>query len=440
MSTLKLSVVGLGSRAIFMVVNVIGIILLARYLEPKGRGEYFLFQTVLSVLTIVADCGLSQSANVFAARYPEHAKQIHGALLQSVCIVWLGALPIVGGIFIWGRDWFLPNLPTVWVWVAFGTLPMTVYTGMWNGMMVGLGEIWQMNIVQLWMTPLQLILIVVLVVVFSGGVATAISIYVFTMLIQCCTMFLLIMGHRRETSSASYSGKLIREMWVFAIRGYANAVASLLWTRAPVFVLNLYHGVGPVGIFSAAQQLAEKILLPIQALQDAIYRKMALFKEGEATVAMNRYLRLVASGMLIIVLVGTVLAGPVVVLLFGHAYDSATQVFRLLIVGVAFVGTSLVLSAYLLSHLRRPGLLSILASANLIVSFSMSRWLIPDWAEMGAASALVVTQAAGTLVGVACYLRLAGTQLRDAFLPNKDDMLLMREQIGTVLSWTRAKA
>ncbi len=440
MSTLNLSVIGFFSRAMFMAVIMLNIILLARYLEPQGRGEYFLFQTVMSILTILADCGVSQSANVFAGRYAERARQIHSVLLQFVCILWGGALVIGGSVLAIGGNWLLPNFQTKWLLVAFGTLPMTLYAGMWNSMMVGLGEIWSMNMVQLCMAPLQLILIWLFVVILSGGVASAVLIYVFTMLIQFGVMFLLMARRFEENPVRHIRRDLAWEMWSFAMRGYANGVASLLWTRVPVFLLNSFHGIGPVGVFSVAQQLAEKILLPVQALQDAVYRKMAVLAEREATAIMNRYLRMVAFGTLAVVVAGTVLAPSLVGILFGDAYFGATQLFRVLLVGVAFVGMSLILGAYMLSHLRRPGLLSILAGANVFVCFAFSLWFIPGWAEIGAALALVLTQILGGVVAIVFYLRLAPAQWRDAFVLNRDDIALICEQVSTALWWKRAKA
>ncbi len=47
-----------------MVINMASVIVLARYLEPKDAESIF-FQTLVSVLSVIGDCGLSQSANVF---------------------------------------------------------------------------------------------------------------------------------------------------------------------------------------------------------------------------------------------------------------------------------------------------------------------------------------------------------------------------------------
>src|SRR5881409_3374027 len=53
----RLTVAGLGTT---------NLVVLARMLEPEGRGHYFLFLSLVTVLTVVADLGLSQSATVYS--------------------------------------------------------------------------------------------------------------------------------------------------------------------------------------------------------------------------------------------------------------------------------------------------------------------------------------------------------------------------------------
>jgi O-antigen/teichoic acid export membrane protein len=437
-STIKLSLIGLGARFILAAVNVVSVIVLARYLEPQGRGEYFLFQAMVSLLTAFGDLGLSQSANVFSGRQGDRVSAVHSVLVRLVLVLWGGLIAVWGGILFLFGDKLLPNFPLEWQMVAFALLPITLYAGFWNSMMVGMGQIWALNVVQLVISPCQLLLVGVFVVGLSGGVLSAVSIYVATMVIQGLFMLVLAFRLGLKGNNQGPLGALARQMISFGLRGYVGSVSTMLWMRIPVFLLNAFHGPVSVGIFSVAQQLAEKVLLPMQAVQDAIYRKMSTFSAGEATEAMNRYLRVVSSGMVMVVLVGMLIAPWGVMLLFGQSYSGAATVFRVLLIGTAFLGVAMIVSTYLLGQRERPGLLSLLAGANALVCLLLSFWFIPPWAEVGAASALVLTQLLGTVVVFIMYLAMSSTPVKDALLLNSKDVAMLLNQVGGLAWWKRA--
>ncbi|HMV59120.1 MAG TPA: oligosaccharide flippase family protein [Nitrospira sp.] len=436
MSTLKLSLVGLGARVILLVINVISVVLLARYLEPQGRGEYFLFQTLVSVLSVVGDCGLSQSANVFVGRSAHRKKLIHAFVSKAAIILWIG-MSGIGGLVLWmAGEQLLHDFPARWQWAAFAILPCMLYAGFWNSLMIGLGEIALLNGVQLVIGPVQLVLILALVVGLSGGVTSAVTIYLCTMLLQCVLMVRLSRRLGFLGGSEHVEAGLSRQMLAFGLRAYPNAIATMGWMRIPVFVLNAFHGAASVGIFSVAQQLAERALMPIQAAQDAIYGKMSALSPREAIAAMNRYIRIVVSGMVASTVGAMLLAPWIVMALFGPSYQPAVYVFWILLVGVVFVSVSMIVSTYVLGQRGRPGLLSLLAGANACICLASSYWLIPTWAEMGAAMALALTQAVGAVVVFGLYWITSSATLRETLLLTSEDVTSVLKQLGK-LTWRK---
>ena len=440
MSTLKLSLVGLGSRLVLMGLTIINALLLARILGPRGFGEYFLFLRVVSVLTVVADLGLSQSANAFFGRHEEWRAHLHRLILRFVP-AFSAATIMLGAIIIWlAGDILLPNLPGRLTWMAFAVLPVQLYTNIWISMMTGMGRIWQLNLVQLITATLSLLMTLVFIVALSGGVIAAATIYMAAILVQ--TLIMISMALRINAGANAREApprELPRQMLHFGLRGYLGSFSYILWTRVPVFLLNAFHGPAAVGIFSVAQQLVDRMLLPIQAVQDASYRKMSVLASRAATVSINRSLRLTWWGMWVVVLAGVAFAPPVIVILLGQKYAASAEVCRLLLPGVAFMGAALLLDTYFLNQLHRPGLLSIVAWVNALISLTLALLFIPALAERGAAIALVLTQIIGALIYFALYLRLAGARPVEMFFINGDDLKLLREQVATMLGWRGEK-
>lgn len=435
MSTLQLSSVNLGSRLATLAFTLVNVILLARALGPEDLGKYFLLLRLVSTLAVLADPGLGLSARVFSGVNEEWATHIHTILLRFMLIIWVGASIIGGSILRLAGDILIPNLPSELMWLSFAILPLMIYGNFWNGMMIGLGRIWHLSLVQAIIGILSLVLNLVFIVGLSGGALAAAMVYLTTMLIQALVMIVIM---RRLTSGSTVEGlpvKLDRQMLHFGLRAYPGSVSQLFWSRFPVFILNAFHGPVAVGIFSTGQQLVERLLLPVEATQNVIYRKMSILPRQAATFALNRYLRFTFWAMLAPLLAGAVLAPWIVVLLFGDKYMRAAQVCRILLFGTAVTAASLFVATYFLSQLRRPGVLSIIALGNALINLLLAMLFIPRLAEVGAALAMSLTQIMGALVALVLYLRISNTRVVELFAISNQDVSLLRQQVGEMLWW-----
>jgi O-antigen/teichoic acid export membrane protein len=437
MSTLELSLVGLSLRLALMGLVVVNALLLARMLGPQQFGEYFLFLRVVSVLAVLGDLGLSQSANAFFGRHKEWRRSIHRIILRFVPRFWLGTSAIAGVTLWLAGDVLLPHLAKLLILMAFVVLPLSLYANLWNSMMIGMGRIWRVNLVQLVMCSISLLLTILFVVVLSGRVIVAAIIYSSVMLAQ----FLVMLGMAYRISADELSdappAELAQKMLSFGLRGYLGSLSYLLWTRAPVFILNVTHGPGAVGIFSIAQQLTEKMRLPVQSIQDATYQKMSVLPGDMATLAMNRYLRLTWWGMVVVVFLGALLAPWAVVMLLGSAYAGAGAVVLILLAGTAFIGVSQLLDAYFVNQRHRPGLVSILAWINVGVGLTLAILIIPQFGEKGAAAAVAFTNCFGSALYVILYLRVSGTSIKGLLVIGRNDVMLLREQMASMLRWSK---
>lgn len=439
MSTLKLSVVSFGLRVALLLLVVANALVLARKLGPLEFGKYFLLVRLVSVLAALADFGLSQSANAFFGRYREWGRYLHRAVLGLIPRFWLG-VTAVGGVTVWlAGDRLLPNFPHALALIAFAILPLSLYANLWNSMMIGVGRVWRVNVVQLVMCTLSLALTLVFVVALGGGVLAASLIYLALMVIQFVVMLWMAYHLNADAAEGEPPADLPGKMLHFGLRGYMGSLSALLWTRFPVFLLNATHGAIAVGIFSVAQQLVEKALLPVQAMQDVIYQKMSVLSSRTATLAMNRYLRITWWGMLLIALAGLAVVPWVITIPLGQAYAGAVPVARILLLGTAFASLSLLLDAYFINQMHRPGLVSILAWGNVLAGLALALLMIPALAEKGAAWALSLTQILGAVVYLVIYLRVTRTPLAQlAYLHNKD-VSMIREQVGAMLRWKESR-
>ncbi len=111
MTSLTLFLVGFGGRSVVLVLGTLNLIVLARALGPVGRGQYFVFVSLLIVLTTIADLGISQSAVVFGGRHERRAGEIHGLLVRYAILFAALVLAAGGVVLIASGEALLPNIP-----------------------------------------------------------------------------------------------------------------------------------------------------------------------------------------------------------------------------------------------------------------------------------------------------------------------------------------
>ncbi len=256
---------------------------------------------------------------------------------------------------------------------------------------------------------LSLVLTIVFVWWQAGGVHTALMVYVAVMVMQGAMMWFLARNFSDGSSEADAPDGLSVGLIGFGLRIYAGALSTLFWVRASIFVLGHFHGAAAVGIFSVAQQLAEKMLLPAQIVKDVIYRRVAEADAVEAARITNRYVKFTIVALLPVVLSMGALAPSVCLWLFGPEFAPAARPFQILLAGTLVMLVTIVLGPFFLAQLDRPGLMSILACSNGVMNVLLAIALVPRWGVSGAAASVLITQMIGTFVLLMFYIRLAPT-------------------------------
>lgn len=432
-TSLSLWVWSLGGRSAALVLATLNLVIIARALGPYGRGQYFLFGSIVLTLTMIADLGLTQAALAYGGRSGVGAGRVHRTLLRHALVLSLATCAAAALVLGLAGEALVPNMPRAWLLGATVAVPATVYVSYWSAMMVSLRRVRTVNAIQIGVGALTLCANLLLVAT-TGDAAVAIAIYVLNFAVQATAMFTLRpQSDAQEEPTIERAGRLGPEMLRFGLRGYPSALGSLIWSRAPAFVLNALQGPEAVGVYSIAQQLAERALLPVQSFQDVLYNRMIRLPQGEAIDNLNRFLRIGIALMVPLLVVAFLLSGTIITVLFSEAFQRSVDVLHLLLIGSAAIVVPALLSTFFLAHRRRPGLLAILSWANGLLTVILLLSLVPEYAERGAAVATLTSQILAAAVMVALYLRATHTVLAVACVPRRADLEDVREQVRAIL-------
>jgi len=232
----------------------------------------------------------------------------------------------------------------------------------------------------------------------------------------------------------AYVAESIAYGWKLHVGEFANTMRS----RVDNFLLGSMSGLASVGIYASAMRIVERLSIISHAAMFVIFPLSASLERDES--ARRRITPIVARWNLSLSLLGAallaVLARPLVLLLFGEAFERSVVPLVLLLPGVVALSMSRVLTGDIAARGRSDITLwlNLLAMAiNIVANLIM----IPIWGIGGAAIASSLTNVANTALRAVVYRRLTGVSLRSLVLPNREDAELLRRL--TKAASTRAR-
>lgn len=185
----------------------------------------------------------------------------------------------------------------------------------------------------------------------------------------------------------------------------ALAILVVIYFRADAVMLFAIRGREAAGQYAAAYRLMEAaLLLPLAfagAALPALTRGLAE-RRGETLAASIRALHLLAAASIPGAVFGAILAPHLFTLLYGSGFGEAAAIFRILAFTLVAVFASAVTSSLITAS--RPIINTYLAAIMVALNIGMNALLIPRWGGAGAAVATLATESVGLVLG-AVYLR-----------------------------------
>lgn len=190
---------------------------------------------------------------------------------------------------------------------------------------------------------------------------------------------------RLEWSTAR---QLMRDGWPLLLSG----VMIMIYMRIDQVMLGAMSGDEEVGIYSVAVRLAELWYFIPWVLISSTLPSIIQGAEHSEAMLLGRMQRLYNSVSIIsyaIAIPVSLLATPVVRLLYGEAYIGAAPVLMILVWTIHFTSLGMARSSFLVAkNWNRLHLATVALGA--IVNVILNLWLIPRWGAIGAAVATVI--------------------------------------------------
>ena len=400
-------------------------VLLSRGLGTEGRGIYSVVLLLPTFLVTFLNLGIGPATAYYIGR---DATRMTAILRNNLALsIWISAFSIASGtlLIVFAGQALFPGAPQRLLLLSLAAIPITLQQSFLVTIFQGLEDFKAYNLVL--MTPhlVMLALIILFIWLFPMGVLGAIIAYIGGNLTSLLVAIVLLWN--RAGGEPIFTLKVERsyagEMLHYGLRSHFANILAFFNYRADVFLLNLLAGAGPVGIYSVAVAIGERLWLLPNSVSTVLLPRIAAMEGSEKerkllTPMMSRY---VLWFSLLLAIPAFLLAKWGIVLLYSEEFAQSALALRLLLPGIVAMSVTKIL-ANDISGRGRPGVNSYQSAVTFAINVGLNLYLIPRFGVSGVAIASSISYSLLALLKIVTYYRMTKVSLRKILLLDAADL------------------
>lgn len=388
-----------------LLIGLVAGVIVARILGPSGRGIYYLAIALGGLITQFGNFGLHASNTYYVSKDRSLLPQLTANSLAvgagfgvfAALFLLLGSglslLPLQGRLAML----LIPS-------VALGLIYMLL-----QNLLLGTGQVTRYNLIEIGQGALGLALISG--VIFTGAVHPETVFMAGVVATLGATAFTYRSVRKKFPGRLSISIDLMKRSFRYGAKAYVAALASYLVLRSDVVIIGYILPASEVGYYSIATTMADKLqILPI-TIGTLLFPKLAaLVERAPQWDATRKVARVTSVIMIASVSAAALFARSIVSVLYGDAFLPAVSSFHILLPGIAFLSTNVILMNYFAARGMPPiTFISPLVASGLNIALNFI--LVPRWGIEGAAWSSTVAYGS-MLVFSLGYLRYSKRERR----------------------------
>jgi O-antigen/teichoic acid export membrane protein len=388
----------LGSSVGVTLLGLLTSVLVARTLEPTGRG---LMVTILlwpQILVWAGGLSLGYSNIYYGAAEPHARRRLFGNSLWAALI--LGSITGVAALFLLPHFVPLNRTQHILLEISLVLLPIGMATDYAVSLLQGTSQFSHLSLVRVISPAVTAVCLLLCWVTHTLTVTSA----VVAVWIGGWTSFVLVLHVLIKAGyfSLRLDKALLRQSFSFSSRIHIGSLAALANGRLDQLLMTALVAPRALGLYAIAVTFSELLRQFAIAVTTVLYPKVA----AEATPEIRRETAIrTTRWMLLIGCVGAVcmffIAPIIVPLLWGSHFSGSIRTLQVLLPGTVALSTGVTMAASL-HGAGRPGVSTIAEVASLIVMVPLLYFLLPRMGIFGAGLASTCGYFTNFLV-IACY-------------------------------------
>jgi O-antigen/teichoic acid export membrane protein len=329
------SVANLVARTLVLV----GSIVLARVLGPKGLGEYAMLRAVPLLIVALVSIGLPSAAVYFLSREPQRQPQIVANLFLYSIVV--GGV-VAGGLWLSSplleQFYFRQSLKVSYLILLSLSVPLLLFIRFGSAILQGLYRIEERNVVQVLIRALLIPAYLILVWAAGWGITGALTGWVMA---HCVVSVYVLFKVRKDVKfrwRPSFKG--MQDIFRYGRTAYLGQLFDQVQNQIVVVVLGLFLESSRLGVFVVAMAFNGLVLLPSAAIRRPMLPRLSRMDPTSAARAFVQVSQVGFVLTLLLAIVMSVVAPYAVPLLYGSLFEEVARLLFVLLPG--FVGSAVV--------------------------------------------------------------------------------------------------
>ncbi|GLY80691.1 polysaccharide biosynthesis C-terminal domain-containing protein [Actinoallomurus iriomotensis] len=411
-----------GIRALLVVLGAVSGIVIARALQPEGRGAYYVITTIGTITISVGHLSIEQAQVWLWSRGADRRALTANGLVLGLAVGALAAVAAGVLVGVLGQD-VIPIAGYGQLATALAAIPCAMAVVYLNNILVLRSRVQVVNTAALLGGVLQCGPLLLLAAVARLSPAQVVLLWAVSV-----TVPLAVLVSAARPRLHHWDRSLARRAVDRGLRYHLGLTSLFLLFRADILILDGMTTTAAVGLYSLAVSLAELTRLVTDAIaQIALPRQLGTDDEGAAaaTLAVTRLSTIVAVASVASMCLA---APPLIPLVYGTAFAGSVPSLIALAPGLLALGATRPIGAYLL-RLDRPMLASSMSVAALLVNVALNLALVPFFGIVGSAVASSIAYATLAALQVAWFVRASGASPRD-LLPGPAEVAYARGRLA----------
>jgi O-antigen/teichoic acid export membrane protein len=379
-----------GTKTYWMLGAMVATVITARFLGPEGRGVIAAATSWVALFVTVGHFSLS-NVIIYLLGGEERARllpAVTGSVMAVTAATTLLGWTIAAAMHFATHGRIFQHIAPLVLVIAFAGLPFLLWMENGNSLLIVLGDLKRLNVAQAAGTTIGVVLVVLAVGVFKGGVPAALAATLISYLTATGIGFRRIVGGTGQPLRVSR--EILRSLLTGGARLHVGAVSTFFFTNIAVILLNQFRPVAEAGFFQLAMQLT--LAMQVVPMAIAVVAYSIVTRDG-ADGAWREHRALVLQTMLYAAVAAVIayVASPLAVrLLAGRAFEPAVPVFRIMALSIFGMSLTAIMAPQWIArgYFLRVALIALVAA---LVGVAGNYLLIPRYGMAGAAWVMVAS-------------------------------------------------
>jgi len=402
--------------------------MLARALEPSGRGSLYVCQVFQATLAMIFAVGCDTAALYYvSSRKFSISEGITYTLLNGSISSILAMT--AGWFLISSKLAFFSKATELEFRLSLLLVPLTIFSLVFQGLLTAVGRYGAFGTATL--TRALVLVVAVFGLVWVGELGVVGSIWANILAYLASLLFsVYVLVFREKATLVKPRLSNVKTMLSYGLRYYFGKLSNTANLQIGPILLGFLVPKQELGFFSIAYRLLDQIQSIPHALATILLPRVSSSKHGR-TELVARLARVALTVCGLILLSIAALATPLVRFLFTDQFIPAVPVIRILCLASAFRILTKIFAPYLLG-INHPGFTSLAMGTGGVGNIILILALVPGLGIVGAAGGLAGGYLLSTSMLVLGFCHFSGLSFRETFTWKKSDFREVRNLWETI--------